>query len=316
MSYSPILIAHICGGVVGLVSGTAAMCFRKGSSRHVLAGRIFVASMLTMGALAAYLAITRHQPNNIGGGILTFYLIGTAWLTARRKDGETSRLDWVALLIPLANGILSWMTGLKVVRSGASSQNGVPVGMILFMGSVCLLAAAGDVRMLLRGGVAGVKRISRHLWRMCFGLFIAAGSFFFGGSNRPLRLLSTVGLGKYLSPALFNTTLYLVHHPSADFAYFLAGPSTLHKCIQRKVDDPGQSCGIRRAKTRTLKTVGGHPAHTHLTRRISNETQRHVNHRVSALDPLHDASPDERYRPRQGRDGRGRGLYPSLRCPS
>jgi hypothetical protein len=45
---------------------------------------------------------------------------------------------------------------------------------------------------------------------MCFGLFIAAGSFFFGGSNRPLRLLSTVGLGKYLSPALFNTTLYLV----------------------------------------------------------------------------------------------------------
>jgi len=64
------------------------MCFRKGSPRHVLAGRIFVASMLTMGALAAYLAITRHQPNNIGGGILTFYLIGTAWLTARRKDGN------------------------------------------------------------------------------------------------------------------------------------------------------------------------------------------------------------------------------------
>ena len=210
MSYSPILIAHICGGVVGLVSGTAAMCFRKGSPRHVLAGKVFVASMLTMGAFAAYLAIVRNQPNNICGGILTVYLIGTAWLTARRRDGETSRLDWVALLIPLAIGILMWMNGLKVLRSGASSQNGVPVGMILFMGSVCLLAAAGDVRMLVGSGVAGVKRISRHLWRMCFGLFIASGSFFFGGSNRPLRLLSTVGLGKYLSPALFNTTLYLV----------------------------------------------------------------------------------------------------------
>jgi len=210
MSYSPILVVHICGGTLGLLSGTAAMSFRKGSPRHVLAGRIFVASMLTMGALAAYLAITRHQPNNIGGGILTFYLIGTAWLTARRKDGETSRLDWVALLIPLANGILSWMTGVKVLRSGHSSLDGVPVGMILFMGSVCLLAAAGDVRMLVRGGVFGAKRIARHLWRMCFGLFIAAGSFFFGGSNRPLRLLSTVGLGKYLSPALFNTTLYLI----------------------------------------------------------------------------------------------------------
>ena len=210
MSYSPILIVHICGGSLGLLSGTAAMSFRKGSPRHVLAGRVFVASMLTMGALAVYLAITRHQPNNIGGGILTVYLIGTAWLTARRRDGGTSRFDWVALLFPLALGILLWMNGIKVLRSGASSQGGVPAGMMFFMGSICLLAAAGDVRMLVRGGVLGAKRIARHLWRMCFGLFIAAGSFFLGPSNRPLRLLSTVGVGKYLSPALFSTTLYLI----------------------------------------------------------------------------------------------------------
>jgi hypothetical protein len=189
------------------------MSFRKGSPRHVLAGKVFVASMLTMGVFAVYLAIVRHQPNNIGGGILTVYLIGTAWLTARRRDGEANRLDWVVLLIPLALGILTWMTGLKVVRSGASSQDGVPVGMSFFMGSVMLLAAAGDVRMLLGGGVFGTKRIARHLWRMCFGLFIAAGSFFMGPSNRPLRLLSAVGLGRHLSPALFSINLILTILP-------------------------------------------------------------------------------------------------------
>ena len=97
------------------------MSFRKGSPRHVLAGKIFVASMLTMAVGAVYLAITRHQPNNIGGGISTLYLIGTAWLTARRRDGETSRFDWIVLLIPLTLGALTWMNGLKVVRSGASS---------------------------------------------------------------------------------------------------------------------------------------------------------------------------------------------------
>jgi hypothetical protein len=210
MPYSPILLAHICGGTLGLLSGTAAMTFRKGSPRHVLAGKVFVASMLTMGAVAVYLAITRHQPNNIGGGIFTFYLIGTAWLTARRRDGETSRFDWVALLIPLALGVLTWLSGISVVRRGASSQDGVPVAMTFFMGSVMLLAAAGDVRMLVRGGVLGAKRIARHLWRMCFGLFIAAGSFFFGGANRPLRLLSTVGLGQHLPRALFSIGLYLV----------------------------------------------------------------------------------------------------------
>ena len=210
MPYSPILIGHICAGTLGLLSGTAALSFRKGSVRHAVAGRVFVASMLTMAVLAVYLAIVRHQPNNIGGGILTFYLIGTAWLTARRRVGETSRFDWVVLLIPLALGILTWMNGLKVVRSGASSQDGIPVGMAFFMGSVMLLAGAGDVRMLLRGGVSGAKRIARHLWRMCFGLFIAAGSFFLGPSNRPLRLLSAVRLGQHMSPALFNSTLYLI----------------------------------------------------------------------------------------------------------
>ena len=210
MSYSPILIFHICAGTVGLLSGTVAIIFRKGSRGHVLAGRVFVASMLCMAVGAVYLAIVKNQPSNIGGGFLTFYLIGTAWLTARRRDGETSRFDWVALLIPLAIGVLTWINGVKVVRSGASSQDGVPVGMSFFMGSVCLLAAAGDVRMLVGGGVSGTKRIARHLWRMCFGLFIAAGSFFMGPSNRPLRLLSAVGVGKHLSPAFFSMSLYLV----------------------------------------------------------------------------------------------------------
>ena len=210
MSYSPIMLVHLSGGSLGLLSGTAAMIFRKGSPRHVLAGKVFVASMLTMAVGAVYLATTRHQPNNIGGGILTFYLIGTAWLTARRRDGETSRFDWVALLIPLTIGILTWVAGIKVVRSGASSQDGVPVGMSFFMGSVCLLAAAGDVRMLVGGGVLGAKRIARHLWRMCYGLFIAAGSFFLGPQNRPLRLLSAVGIGQHLPSALFSTSLYLI----------------------------------------------------------------------------------------------------------
>jgi uncharacterized membrane protein len=210
MPYSPALLVHIAGGTVGLLSGTAAIIFRKGSRRHALAGRIFVVAMLTMGSLAAYLAIVRHQPSNFGGGVFTFYLILTAWLTARREDGQTARFDWLLLLMPLTLGTLTWMNGISIVRSKVDSPDGVPVGMTFFMGSVMLLAAAGDVRMLVGGGVAGAKRIARHLWRMCFGLFIAAGSFFLGPSNRPLRLLSAAGLGQHLSPALFSTTVYLI----------------------------------------------------------------------------------------------------------
>lgn len=206
---SPILLVHIGGGTLGLASGAAALSFRKGSARHALAGKIFVLAMLTMAAGAIYLAILKHQPGNIFGGIFTFYLIVTAWLTARRRDGETSKLDGAALLIPLALGMLALISGFEKMRSPGPPKDGIPAGMGIFMGTVMLLAAAGDVRMLLRRGVLGAKRIVRHLWRMCFGLFIASGSFFLGPANRPLRLLGEVGLRQQLFRALLREEVLL-----------------------------------------------------------------------------------------------------------
>jgi len=180
MLVSPLLPVHISAGVVGILSGTAAMSFRKGSPRHALAGKVFVIAMMTMSSSAVYLALTKHQMGNVLGGTFAFYLVTTAWLTARRGDGETRLFDWGALLIPLLVGIGLWISGLQVVYGHARSTDGIPVGMHFFMGSVMLLAAAGDIRMLVRGGVFRAKRIVRHLWRMCFGLFVATGSFFLG----------------------------------------------------------------------------------------------------------------------------------------
>ncbi len=176
----PILIIHICGGVVGLLSGVAAVSFRKGSPRHRRAGNIFFISMLTMASTAALLG-------NVFGGASALYLVTTGWLTARRPEGETTIFDWGALLFGLAVGVPIVTDGLRIVSGSIPPKPGVPVGMILFLGSVVLLAVAGDVRMLVRGGVFGRQRIARHLWRMCFGLFIATGSFL--GQKRVFPLL-------------------------------------------------------------------------------------------------------------------------------
>jgi hypothetical protein len=35
-----------------------------------------------------------------------------------------------------------------------------------------------DVKLVLAGRISGIPRISRHLWRMCLGLTLAAGSGF------------------------------------------------------------------------------------------------------------------------------------------
>lgn len=203
MQTSPILLVHIGGGLSGLLSGAAAMSFRKGSQRHRVAGNVFVISMIIMAVGAVYLAILKHETANVIGGIMTFYFVTTAWLTARRRDGGTGVFDWAALAFALTLAAFMLINGFKVASSSTKVKDGVPVGMFFFVGSVALLSAAGDLRMLLRG-VTGTQRLVRHLWRMCFALFIASGSFFLGPSNRPLRLLRTIGLRQELFAAVFG----------------------------------------------------------------------------------------------------------------
>ena len=176
----PLLFLHIAGGIVGLLSGTVAMMYRKGSRGHRAAGNVFVVAMLIMGACGSTLALMKHQTNNVFGGLLTVYMVTTAWLAGHRRDGETSIFDWGALVFGLAIGGSLVTLGVLVANGQAPPQAGVPLGMYFFMGTIPLLAAAGDIRMLVRGGISGTPRIARHLWRMCFGLFIASGSFFLG----------------------------------------------------------------------------------------------------------------------------------------
>ena len=175
----PILIFHISGGALGMLAGTAAMLFRKGSDRHRLAGDVFVISMLCMGTAGAYLGFMKHQTGNVWGGMLTIYMVTTAWAADRRRVEALSILDWNGFLFALTIEILSVLHKVAKI-AGHAPDNGVPAGINLFLSSVILLASTKDLRMLLRGGIAGTARVSRHLWRMCFGWFIATGSFFLG----------------------------------------------------------------------------------------------------------------------------------------
>jgi hypothetical protein len=176
----PILILHICGGTLGMLSGFTAAFLRKGSRQHAIAGSIFVVSMLTMATAGTWLAIMKSQPGNILGGTLTFYLVATAWATARRRGENVAPgiLDWGALLVISTIAAVELTCGIEAAMSPTGLKYDYPPGPYFMMGTVAVLAAVGDIRMLLRRGIAGTQRIARHLWRMCFALFIAAGSIF------------------------------------------------------------------------------------------------------------------------------------------
>jgi len=174
---SGILAVHVGAGSLALGSGLVALSVRKGGGPHRAAGTVFVLSMEAMSATAIYLALVKNQPSNILGGLLTIYLIATAWMAGKRKDGETGAFEIVAALAALvvAAGIL--FMALEGARDAAGAVNGVPLAAFYVFCAVIGLAAALDISVVVRRGLFGPQRIARHLWRMCSGMFIAIGSF-------------------------------------------------------------------------------------------------------------------------------------------
>jgi hypothetical protein len=178
MAFSPVLVLHICSGTLGLFSGGVAASFRKGSERHRLAGNVFVISMLSLAASGVYMALLKSQPGNVFGGALTFYLVATAWWTGRRREEAIGVFDFAGLLVISVVAAVTVTLGLEAATSQTGTKYGYPPGPYFLLGSVALIAAVGDVRMLVRRGISGTQRIRRHLWRMCFAWFIASASIF------------------------------------------------------------------------------------------------------------------------------------------
>jgi uncharacterized membrane protein len=224
MSHSPILLLHIASGTLGMLSGFVTVFLRKGSRRHGLAGNVFVVSMMSLGATGVCMATLKHQPGNILGGTFTFYLVTTAWLTARRRDARTNLLDWVALLVVLGVAAFELAYGLEAAISPTGLKYDYPPGPYFFIGSIAVLATVGDIRMLVRGGIAGTQRLARHLWRMCFALFIAAASIFLARPQLFPAVLQRTGVLVFLSVLpllLLILWLFRVHFAKA---YKARGP--------------------------------------------------------------------------------------------
>lgn len=174
---TPLLIAHIAGGGIGVIAGAVALFTRKGAPAHRAAGTVFAVAMLIGAASAAWLAYAGSEPGLIIAGVLSIYLIATGYMTVKRRDGQIGVFERGAFLLAATGAAAGFYLTYDSVRTGNAFMDGVP-GYIF--ASVVALAALFDLSVILRRGVSGRRRIARHLWRMHVGFFIAAGSFFPG----------------------------------------------------------------------------------------------------------------------------------------
>ncbi len=177
-----VLWPHIAMGSIAILLGTAAISVGKGSAIHARLGAWFVAFMILVGITAAILEIFFNNQTG-AGGLMTCYFVATSWMTARRRDGRAGKFEKYAC--GTITIIAAYFVGCGVVawRSPTGLFGGHVPTLYFAFGSLCLLAAAMDMNFILRGILSSKQRLSRHLWRMCFGFFFATTSFFLGQRN-------------------------------------------------------------------------------------------------------------------------------------
>lgn len=171
---------HIITGLLALVAGAIALYAKKGATLHRRAGTTFACAMGLMSGSGAALAALQPKRLSVVAGLLTFYLVATAWLTVRRPARHAYGINAAAMIAALLIGATAVKFGLDARAAGNGQLDRMPAALYFAFASVALLAAALDARVLLVGELHGAHRLARHLWRMCFALFLATASFFLG----------------------------------------------------------------------------------------------------------------------------------------
>ncbi len=206
---SILLMVHIAGGFVALSSGVAAMIFRKGSKLHKKNGNVFVISMLVMAITASYLAWNKAIMLSVFGGTLTTYLVITAWLAARRKKGQSGIAEVSALLLILVTAVGYYYFGFETLNSASGlSKDGLPAQAFFVFGSVAIIAAFFDIKMLLAKKLNQAQRMTRHIWRSGFAMFMATVSLFLGQSQVFPESLQKI---EFLAPPVIAVIAFLLY---------------------------------------------------------------------------------------------------------
>jgi uncharacterized membrane protein len=177
-----LLWMHIIGGGAGITTGAIAVASRKGGKIHRALGEVFFWVMLVCYIVAAGVAPfldDGQRPNTIAG-VMALYLLLSGRAAARKPEIKAGIFQVAGLVVALTIAV----AGALFMKMGAESPTGTidgspPEAFVVFM-AAGLFAAAGEIHVLVRKALSGPARIARHLWRMCFSLFIASGSFFLG----------------------------------------------------------------------------------------------------------------------------------------
>lgn len=195
--FNTLLVFHIAGGSIGLLTGSIVMMLKKGDKNHVRLGNIYFYSLLLSAIVSFPMSYLHSNWFLLIVGVFTSYMLltGKSYLD-KRTSAEVKVTDWILAGTMLIFGLGFLGIGLLNVFKG------------VYFGIVLIVFGAISLSFVLQDwanftGRARVKNfwLTTHLQRM-IGSYIASATAFIVVNNHVIP-----GVIAWLLPTIVLTPL-------------------------------------------------------------------------------------------------------------
>jgi len=159
-----LLPIHILGGTIALLSAIMAILSEKGKKIHVLSGRTFFWSMLTIFLTAIPMSIITSNIFLFLIAFFSFYFAFAGIRFARNRKGIATTSDWIAVGLMILSGVGMWTLAAVLFMNNNSMY--IP---LLVFGFGAIVLGYGDFKSHKNKTAIGKERIVRHLVSMIAG---------------------------------------------------------------------------------------------------------------------------------------------------
>ncbi len=174
---------HFWIGCLALACGLLAFAAPKGGRVHRSAGGVFVAAMILLSLSGLWLSLAREILFTVFLSFIALHAILTGWAAARPADtlGRLVTQSAGAASALLSLGALSG--GIIAAGAPDGALNGLEPSAFHVLAAVSAVLCVFDWRYAMTPAPSRRRRLTRHLGRMGFSMFLATGIFFFGNSH-------------------------------------------------------------------------------------------------------------------------------------
>jgi len=171
-----VLVLHIIGGFIALVSGLIAMLTRKGGRLHRLNGKIYFGGMTAVFISAVILSVAHHLPFLLMVGFFSYYMVVRGYRILHLKKlgrGQVPGvLDWAIVVI--AGGFILYLSVGGIIKSVA----GVGLGYAgIVFGVIGCSFLVGDIRKFRKPPTEKMHWWFTHIAAMCGGYIATVTAF-------------------------------------------------------------------------------------------------------------------------------------------